>query len=64
MSDSGGSQSTKTMIGRVRSIDDNEKEKNSFKFVVPLDHEISEVCERLPVKNLFICVNFDVFMLN
>ena len=59
--DNGGSV---PMIGWARANDDNEKGKELFKFVVSPNRKLKRVWERLPVKILFISVNFDVFMLN
>ena len=58
MGDNEGSVPT---IGQARANDD---EKESFKFIVPPNREISEGWEKLPVKNLFIWLNLDVFKLN
>ena len=53
--DNGGSTPMKTRIGLAHANDDDEKEKESFKFVVvPSNREIRQVLEELPVKNLFI----------
>jgi len=61
MGDNGGSEPTKTAIGRARA---NGDEKESFKFIVPPNRETSEGWEKLPVKNIFIWLNLDVFKLN
>ena len=62
--DNGGSTLMKTMVERAHANDDDEKEKESFEFVVPLNREIRQLWEKLPVKNLFIWVNFDLYKLN
>ena len=59
--DNGGSVPT---IGWAHANDDDETERELFKFVVSPNRELWRVSGRLPVKNLFISVNFDVFMLN